>query len=143
MSFSGLKTALLRARDALIAAQGGLFRQDRRDLFAGFQRAVAEVLAEQNRRALAVYMEDAPQIPALAVAGGVAANTAIRAGLETVCAQMDVQFLAPPLRLCTDNAAMIAWAGIERFRAGGVDDMDLIARPRWPLDCLLYTSRCV
>ena len=134
MSFSGLKTALLRARDALIAAQGGLFLQDRRDLCAGFQHAVAEVLAEKTRRALTVYLEDAPASPALAVAGGVAANTAIRAALETVCAQMGTRFLAPPLRLCTDNAAMIAWAGIERFRAGGVDDMGLIARPRWPLD---------
>jgi N6-L-threonylcarbamoyladenine synthase len=134
MSFSGLKTALLRARDALIAAQGGLYVQDRRDLCAGFQRAVAEVLAEKTRRALALYLENAPATPALAVAGGVAANTAIRAVLETVCAKMGVAFLAPPLRLCTDNAAMIAWAGIERYRAGGADDMTLSARPRWPLD---------
>lgn len=134
MSFSGLKTALLRARDALIATHGGLYVQDRRDLCAGFQRAVAEVLAEKTRRALAVYLEDSPAVPALAVAGGVAANTAIRAALETVCDKMGVRFLAPPLRLCTDNAAMIAWAGIERFRNGGVDDMGLMARPRWPLD---------
>jgi N6-L-threonylcarbamoyladenine synthase len=134
MSFSGLKTALLRARDALIAAQGGLYVQDRRDLCAGFQRVVAEVLAEKTRRALALYLEESPAVPALAVAGGVAANTAIRAALETVCTKMDVRFLAPPLRLCTDNAAMIAWAGLERFRAGAVDDMSLIARPRWPLD---------
>ncbi len=134
MSFSGLKTALLRARDAVIAAKGGLTVTDRRDLCAGFQRAVAEVLAEKTRRALAVYLEDAPAVPALAVAGGVAANGVIRAMLEAVCANQDVQFVAPPLRLCTDNAAMIAWAGIERFRNGGVDDMGLIARPRWPLD---------
>ena len=134
MSFSGLKTALLRARDALIAEQGGLTVQDRRDLCAGFQRAVAEVLAEKTRRALAVYAALDPAQPALAVAGGVAANTAIRAMLETVCVKEGVRFLAPPLRLCTDNAAMIAWAGIERFRAGGRDGMDLVARPRWPLD---------
>jgi N6-L-threonylcarbamoyladenine synthase len=108
--------------------------QDRRDLCAGFQRVVAEVLAEKTRRALALYLEESPAVPALAVAGGVAANTAIRAALETVCTKMDVRFLAPPLRLCTDNAAMIAWAGLERFRAGAVDDMGLIARPRWPLD---------
>jgi N6-L-threonylcarbamoyladenine synthase len=134
MSFSGLKTALLRARDALIAEKGGLTVQDRRDLCAGFQRAVAEVLAEKTRRALAIYAALDPAQPALAVAGGVAANTAIRAMLETVCIKEGVRFLAPPLRLCTDNAAMIAWAGIERFRSGARDGMDLVARPRWPLD---------
>jgi len=129
MSFSGLKTAVLRARDTLVAAQGGVTRQDRADLCAGFQAAVSAVLAEKTRRALEVA-----KVSALAVAGGVAANTAIRAGLETICAQAGVRFLAPPLRLCTDNAAMIAWAGIERFRAGEQDDMTLAARPRWPLD---------
>ena len=134
MSFSGLKTALLRARDAVIAEKGGLTVQDRRDLCAGFQLAVAEVLAEKTRRALAIYADLSPVEPALAVAGGVAANTAIRARLETVCAQAGTRFLAPPLQLCTDNAAMIGWAGMERFRAGTVDGMDLVARPRWPLD---------
>ncbi|MEO5614262.1 MAG: tRNA (adenosine(37)-N6)-threonylcarbamoyltransferase complex transferase subunit TsaD [Cypionkella sp.] len=134
MSFSGLKTALLRARDAVIAEKGGLTVQDRRDLCAGFQLAVAEVLAEKTRRALAIYAGSSPVEPALAVAGGVAANTAIRARLETVCAQAGARFLAPPLQLCTDNAAMIGWAGIERFRAGAIDGMDLVARPRWPLD---------
>lgn len=134
LSFSGLKTAVLRARDALVAEQGGITVQDRRDICAGFQAAVAAVLAEKTRRALAVYLERGPQAPALAVAGGVAANTAIRQALQAVCAAQGVRFLAPPLRLCTDNAAMIAWAGIERFRAGVRDGMDLVARPRWPLD---------
>ncbi|MFT7059650.1 MAG: N6-L-threonylcarbamoyladenine synthase [Pseudorhodobacter sp.] len=129
MSFSGLKTALLRARDAVIAEQGGLMLADRADLCAGFQAAVADVLAEKTRRALRI----AP-VSAFAVAGGVAANSAIRAALETVCAEAGVAFLAPPLHLCTDNAAMIAYAGIERFRAGKRDDMTLVARPRWPLD---------
>jgi N6-L-threonylcarbamoyladenine synthase len=134
MSFSGLKTALLRARDALIAAQGGITVQDRRDLCAGFQRAVALVLAEKTRRALQGYLELSPSRPAFAVAGGVAANGTIRAMLETVCAENGTEFLAPPLRLCTDNAAMIAWAGMERFRLGARDDASLVARPRWPLD---------
>lgn len=134
LSFSGLKTALLRARDALVAEKGGITVQDRRDLCAGFQAAVAAVLAEKTRRALAVYMASAPAHPALAVAGGVAANSLIRAMLETVCNSLSVRFLAPPLRLCTDNAAMIAWAGIERHRAGLDDAADLVARPRWPLD---------
>ena len=70
----------------------------------------------------------------LAIAGGVAANTPIRHALETLCRTQDVQFVAPPLRLCTDNAAMIAFAGIERFRLGHRDDATLSARPRWPLD---------
>lgn len=134
MSFSGLKTALLRARDAVIAEKGGISRQDRADLCAGFQAAVADVLAEKSRRALAEYMVLAPAHPAFAVAGGVAANMAIRGKLETVSEQIRAQFVAPPLALCTDNAAMIAWAGIERFQAGAQDGMDLAARPRWPLD---------
>jgi N6-L-threonylcarbamoyladenine synthase len=131
LSFSGLKTALLRARDTLVQAQGGITVQDRRDLCAGFQAAVAEVLAVKTERALAMC-EDKPT--ALCVAGGVAANKAIRAMLETVSAHAGVPFLAPPLRLCTDNAAMIAWAGIEQMRAGITSPPDFVARPRWPLD---------
>jgi len=134
MSFSGLKTALLRERDRLVAEHGGLRVVDRADLCAGFQAAVTDVLAEKSRRALRDYMALEPSEPVLAVAGGVAANQAIRAGLETVCAEFDTRFLAPPLALCTDNAAMIAWAGLERFRAGHRDGFDLAARPRWPLD---------
>lgn len=129
LSFSGLKTAVLRARDALVAAQGGITRADRADLCAAFQTAVAEVLAEKTRRALAAC----PQAMALAVAGGVAANRQLRAALERVAG--DLPFVAPPLALCTDNAAMIAWAAIERQRAGlPPDDLTLSARPRWPLD---------
>ncbi len=134
MSFSGLKTALLRQRDTLIAAYGGLSLQDRRDLCAGFQMATAEVLAEKTRRALAIYLGGGPAEPCFAVAGGVAANMLIRSRLQAVAAGAGVRFTAPPLRLCTDNAAMIAWAGIERFRGGARDDMGLVARPRWPLD---------
>jgi N6-L-threonylcarbamoyladenine synthase len=134
LSFSGLKTAVLRARDSLVATQGGISVQDRRDLCAGFQAAVTDVLAEKTRRAVALYLQALPAAPAFAVAGGVAANGVIRAALEQVCADLRVRFCAPPLALCTDNAAMIAWAGIERFRQGSIDAMDLVARPRWPLD---------
>ena len=129
LSFSGLKTAVLRVRDELVARQGGITVQDRRDICAGFQGAVAAVLAEKTRRAL-----ETAQVTACAVAGGVAANGAIRGALEGVCREAGVRFTAPPLWLCTDNAAMIAWAGIERFQAGARDGMDLVARPRWPLD---------
>jgi N6-L-threonylcarbamoyladenine synthase len=129
LSFSGLKTAVLRARDGLVAAQGGITRADRADLCAGFQAAVAEVLADKTARALALV----PQATALAVAGGVAANGVLRAALLRVAGE--VPFVAPPLALCTDNAAMIAWAGIERLAAGlPADDLSLSARPRWPLD---------
>jgi len=129
MSFSGLKTAVLRQRDELVAAQGGLHEQDRADICAGFQAAVADVLAEKTRRALA-----AAPVPVLAVAGGVAANQTLRAALQKVAAEAGASFVAPPLALCTDNAAMIAWAGIEAFRAGHRDGLALAARPRWPLD---------
>ena len=134
MSFSGLKTAVLRARDAVVTEKGGLTRQDRADLCAGFQAAVAEVLAEKTRRAMAAYIQDGPAYPVIAVAGGVAANTAIRATLEAISAEFGVRFVAPPLQLCTDNAAMIAYAGAELFVLGRRDGMDLAARPRWPLD---------
>ena len=131
MSFSGLKTALLRARDALVAEKGGITVQDRRDLCAGFQAAVGEVLAKKTSRAMEMAGID---LTALAVAGGVAANQTVRAGLEGVATKAGVPFLAPPLRLCTDNAAMIAWAGIEQLRAGLSHATDFVARPRWPLD---------
>jgi N6-L-threonylcarbamoyladenine synthase len=130
LSFSGLKTALMRARDGVVAEKGGLTRADRADLCAGFQVAVRDVLAEKSRRALLAC----PGISGFAVAGGVAANQSLRAALENVAAQAGVAFLAPPLALCTDNAAMIAFAGMERFRAGARDDLTLSARPRWPLD---------
>jgi N6-L-threonylcarbamoyladenine synthase len=134
MSFSGLKTALLRARDAVVAEKGGLTLQDRRDLCAGFQAAVADVLAEKSGRAIAAYADRDADDPAFAVAGGVAANAAIRSRLEALAIERRVRFVAPPLSLCTDNAAMIAWAGIEKLKAGAIDPDDLVARPRWPLD---------
>ncbi len=130
MSFSGLKTALRRARDTLIAEQGGITVQDRRDLCASFQVAVADTLAEKTRRACRAFGSQTT----LAVAGGVAANSVIRGALQAVADEQGFAFLAPPLKYCTDNAAMIAWAGLERFAEGHVDDMSLSARPRWPLD---------
>ncbi|WP_226688999.1 tRNA (adenosine(37)-N6)-threonylcarbamoyltransferase complex transferase subunit TsaD [Ruegeria arenilitoris] len=134
LSFSGLKTALMRMRDQIVAEKGGLTRQDRADLCAGFQQAIVDTLAEKTRRAMDLYLEENPAEPVIAVAGGVAANSAIRAALETVCIEKDTQFTAPPLNLCTDNAAMIAYAGMERFRTGARDGLDLTALPRWPLD---------
>ncbi len=134
LSFSGLKTAVLRTRDQITADKGGLPARDRADMCAGFQAAVADVLVEKTRRAITIFEDEAGTVRTLAVAGGVAANSAIRAGLETVCAEHNFDFVAPPLTLCTDNAAMIAYAGAERLMAGQRDDLSLAARPRWPLD---------
>lgn len=133
MSFSGLKTAVLRARDTVMRG-GTLGRQTRADLCAGFQAAVCDVIAEKTRRALALHLADGPASPVLAVAGGVAANRAIRARLMGMAESAGARFIAPPLALCTDNAAMIAYAGMELYRTGRRDGMDLAARPRWPLD---------
>lgn len=134
LSFSGLKTALLRTRDSVIAKKGGLTETDRCDLSAGFQEAVVDVLAEKTNRALNIYMAENPTIPTVAVAGGVAANMPIRTALMGIAAKHNAAFVAPPLALCTDNAAMIAYTGLELFAAGHSDDMRLAARPRWPLD---------
>ncbi|MDJ0821547.1 MAG: tRNA (adenosine(37)-N6)-threonylcarbamoyltransferase complex transferase subunit TsaD [Paracoccaceae bacterium] len=134
LSFSGLKTALLRERDRLVAEHGGLHAQDRADLCAGFQAAVRDVLAEKSRRAIALYLGEHADDPAMAVAGGVAANQELRGALQAVCADHGLAFVAPPLRLCTDNAAMIAYAGAELWALGVSHDMTLSARPRWPLD---------
>ena len=132
MSFSGLKTAVLRTRDAVVAIKGGLSTQDQSDLAAGFQSAVVDVLREKSSRALALY-PDAPT-RSFCVAGGVAANQAIRGALQSLCDQNETKFVAPPLALCTDNAAMIAYAASEQMQGRAPDDMTLSARPRWPLD---------
>ncbi|MGB0800004.1 MAG: tRNA (adenosine(37)-N6)-threonylcarbamoyltransferase complex transferase subunit TsaD, partial [Planktomarina sp.] len=107
---------------------------DINDLCASFQTAVRDVLVEKSRRAMVEYMKLSPAHPAFAVAGGVAANTQLRAGLKSLCADHNITFCAPPLALCTDNAAMIAHAGLELFAMGRRDDMTLAPRPRWPLD---------
>jgi N6-L-threonylcarbamoyladenine synthase len=135
MSFSGLKTAVVRARDELVRAQGGLYRRDVADLCASFQRAARDVLSAKTRRAMQRFAERNPGLAGrvIAVAGGVAANRSLRAGLTEAAEAEGFRMVAPPLALCTDNAAMIAWAGIERIAAGAAD-APVIARPRWPLD---------
>jgi tRNA N6-adenosine threonylcarbamoyltransferase len=121
-SFAGLKSAVLRARDS------GRWRAE--DIAASFQRAVVDCLVDRTARALHAV----PEARALVVAGGVAANGPIRAALAALAAGRGLPFVAPPLWLCTDNAAMIAWAGALRFEAGLVDGLDAPARARWPLD---------
>lgn len=134
LSFSGLKTAVLRQRDQIVSEKGGLTRQDRSDICAGFQQAVSDVLKSKTKRAIDLYLLEKPARPVLAVAGGVAANTLIRSTLKQVAEDSGAVFIAPPLALCTDNAAMIAYAGIEKFQSGAQDGLDLVAKPRWPLD---------
>ena len=127
-SFAGLKSAVQRA-----IASGDYAPHD---IAASFQQAVVDCLVD--RTALALKSSDAP---ALVVAGGVAANHAIRDALARLANEHDRRFAVPPAWLCTDNAAMIAWAGIERFAAGLTDDLDAPARARWPLDESAETVR--
>ena len=133
LSFSGLKTAVLRARDDR-TVDGRLSAQDQASLAASFQAAVVDVLAEKSRRAIAAYRSEIGSGGTFAVAGGVAANGPLRAALQDLCAAEGLDFVAPPLALCTDNAAMIAYAGGAQYAEGHVDDLTLSARPRWPLD---------
>lgn len=130
-SFSGLKTALRRQATQL----GDLTEKDIADLCASFQLAVTETLADRVSRSLVRYLgEIEDKNPTLVVAGGVAANSAIRSMLEASCTQYGFSFVAPPINLCTDNGAMIAWAGIEHLAAGAQSDLSALPRPRWPLD---------
>ena len=121
--------------DALVAAQGGLYRRDVGDICAAFQEAVRDVLSAKTRRAMSLFRDrhQGDPDPVIAVAGGVAANHWLRAGLSKAAEAEGFRMIAPPLPLCTDNGAMIAWAGIERF-AAGIAAEAVIARPRWPLD---------
>lgn len=121
-SFAGLKSAVLRAKQAGIHADA--------DIAAAFQQAAIDCVIDRTKRAMAA----AGPVDALVVAGGVAANRAIRAALEGLATAQGMRFVAPPMALCTDNAAMIAWAGVEKFNRGDRDTLDVMARPRWPLD---------
>jgi N6-L-threonylcarbamoyladenine synthase len=130
-SFSGLKTAVRLQAEALAP----LSDADVADIAASFQAAVAEIVAVRSRQALARLQAELPAVaPQLVVAGGVAANQTIAAALQEVCAEAGARLVVPPIALCTDNGAMVAWAGAERFALGVRDELDFTARPRWPLD---------
>lgn len=132
-SFSGLKTAVRQAATAIVP----LSDQDVADICASFQHAVSRTLKDRISRGLERFraLNGTIASPALVVAGGVAANKALRATLDGLCREHGFRFIAPPHILCTDNAAMIAWAGLERFAAGlEPDSLDVQPRSRWPLD---------
>ena len=131
-SFSGLKTAVRLLIEKEIAALGGLTPQLVADVAASFQATVLDILRERVGNALALATRDYP-ITALAVAGGVAANRAIYAGLQETAAQYSLPLIAAPPDLCTDNGVMIAWAGMERLKLGLIDDLSIEPRARWPL----------
>lgn len=126
-SFSGLKTAASRL------AQTCETDQDRADLADAVQKAIARQLSERTERAMLAYAEQ-HEARHFVVAGGVAANRTIRRTLEDLATKHGFSFLAPPMVYCTDNAAMIALAGAERLEKGLTSDIDVAARPRWPLD---------
>ena len=128
-SLSGLKTAV-RIEAEKIAP---LSEQDVRDLCASFQKAIVESIIDRTRMAFDRLDELNISVTALVIAGGVAANRAIRAGLETLALHKKLPLVAPPPALCTDNGAMIAWAGLERFQQGLIDGLDFAPRARWPL----------
>ncbi len=129
-SLSGLKTAVRHAA----MATAPLKPRDVADLCASFQAAVVDVIEDRLRAALAIYRQRGGAATALVLAGGVAANAAIRAATSRFAQQSGLPMSAPPVKLCTDNGAMIAWAGIEKLRLGRIDDLAAPARARWPLD---------
>jgi N6-L-threonylcarbamoyladenine synthase len=133
-SFSGLKTAVRQAAMEIAP----LSDVDVADICASFQKAVSRTLKDRIGRGLARFKANFPGLaeePALVVAGGVAANLELRLTLQNLCGEQGFRFIAPPLALCTDNAVMIAWAGLERMATGvAADDLSVEPRSRWPLD---------
>ena len=138
-SFSGLKTAV--ALEVARHGAGALPRAVAADIAASFQRAVAEVLADRASHAMALMRARSAEARLLVVAGGVAANGTVRAALALAAEAVGFALVAPPVRLCTDNAVMVAWAGLERLRLGLADGLDFAPRPRWGLDELSAAPR--
>ena len=133
-SFSGLKTAVKHLVDGLQQHDGPLSEQNIADVCASFQAAAGEAVTDRTAHAVEAFRQIAPAGGALVIAGGVAANQDLRVRLERLAGRVGIRLVAPPVRLCTDNGAMIAWAGIERLRLGLTDGLDFRPRPRWPLD---------
>jgi N6-L-threonylcarbamoyladenine synthase len=129
-SFSGLKTAVRQTTSAI----GGLDPRDQADLAVAVELAICDAVTDRTANAVAWFRRKYPKGNSLVVGGGVAANNRLRKGLSGLAHDTGLRFVAPPPGLCTDNGAIIAWAGIERLRLGLVDGLDAPIRPRWPLD---------
>ncbi|MDD7313935.1 MAG: tRNA (adenosine(37)-N6)-threonylcarbamoyltransferase complex transferase subunit TsaD [bacterium] len=138
LSFSGLKTAVRKiiesySQDSLIE-HASLPKQDIADICACFQKAVTDCLLHKLQKAVAVFKKSCPEGRHIVVAGGVAANTYLREHLKKLAEKNGLIFAAPPIKFCTDNGVMIAWAGVERALKGLYNELDFKPRPRWPLD---------
>lgn len=138
LSFSGLKTAVRKLIESY-APDGNLNHaaipgKDIADICACFQYAATDCLVRKLKRAIGIFKQKYPKGRHLVVSGGVAANTYLREKLRILADENGLEFAAPPIRFCTDNGVMVAWAGLERFRAGYTDSLDFKPRPRWPLD---------
>ena len=129
-SLSGLKTAVRIEAERIAPLTGS----DIADLCASFQAAIVDVVVDRTRVGLRAFRDIAGHPTALVVAGGVAANQGMRQALQRLAVESGLKLVAPPLALCGDNGAMIAWAGLERMRLGLIDDIAAPARARWPLD---------
>jgi N6-L-threonylcarbamoyladenine synthase len=136
-SFSGLKTVVRQ----MIAKGGEFDLRGRADLAASIELAICDALADRTANAIAWFTRRHPEGTSLVAAGGVAANRRLRHRLAALAETAGLRFVAPPPELCTDNAAMIAWAGLERLRLGLVDGLDTPPRPRWPLDATAAPRR--
>jgi N6-L-threonylcarbamoyladenine synthase len=133
-SFSGLKTAVRHIVSDMDARAGPLGPQDVADLAASVEMAICDTLIDRTQNAVRWFRRHHPAGASLVAAGGVAANLRLRTRLAVLAASAGLEFVAPPPALCTDNGAMIAWAGLERLRLGLVDGLDAPVHPRWPLD---------
>lgn len=136
LSFSGLKTAVAQT---VLRMGSDLTRGQRADIAASFQQAVVDVLADRAGHAMEMMRDRFPGADLLVVAGGVASNASVRAGLAKATRTRGFRLVAPPIKLCSDNAVMVAWTGVERMRLGWSDSLQTNARPRWPLETLQAT----
>lgn len=138
LSFSGLKTAVRKIIESYspdgIVEHAILPKQDVSDICACFQMTATDCLVRKLEKAIKYFKQKYPEGQHIVVSGGVASNTYLRGKLKELSNNYNLEFAAPPIRFCTDNGVMVAWAGLERFRQGLVDSLDFKPRPRWPLD---------